>query len=341
MPIDQKSDRPLDPSACEPNPNRRTAASEPTLSNPPISPELALVDPALRRTAPLGGRERQEADVIDNGNAYPNGNGAGHGVAELVAPPAAALEEAPAVEASPETLLFRAGLLSPDQLGELVQERVSSGRSVEEIVIERGWLDAGTVAAALAQNAAAPPVPEPALEPHPDPFAIPVTELTVEPVVIEPVVIEPVAVAAAFELAPQQLEAELQPESPFEQHQPLAAPVVELPVVELPVEPVAHEPVVLEPVVLQPVVAEPVELEQSADVPAAAQDAAVEFRVSIRFLGNECVEIASHTDAVEAKSAAQALVAQLSQQGGDWPFVGGRFVRPEAVLSVDVDAVVR
>ncbi len=95
----------------------------------------------------------------------------------------------------------------------------------------------------------------------------------------------------------------------------------------------------LEPVVLAPVVPEPIA--QPADVPpAAAQNAAVEFRVSIRFLGNECVEIASHADAVEAKSAAQALVAQLSQGGGDWPFVGGRFVRPDAVLSVDVDAVV-
>jgi hypothetical protein len=63
--------------------------------------------------------------------------------------------------------------------------------------------------------------------------------------------------------------------------------------------------------------------------------------VTIRFVGNECVEIASHADAVAAKAAAQALVAQLSQERGEWPFVGGRFVRPEAVLSVDVDAVVR
>jgi hypothetical protein len=283
------------------------------LSNPPISPELALVDPALRRTAPLGD---QEADVIDNGNSYSNGNGngAGHGVAELVAPPAPALEEAPAVEASPETLLFRAGLLSPDQLGELVQERVSTGRSVEEIVVERGWLDAGTVAVTLAQSAAVPAVAEPAPESHPDPFAIPVAEPTAEP-----------AAVATFELAPQvEAQAQAGPEAPApEQHQPLA------------------EPVVLEPVVLQPVEPEPVELEQPVELPAAAQDAAVEFRVSIRFLGNECVELASHTDAVEAKSAAQALVAQLAQAGGDWPFVGGRFVRPEAVLSVDVDAVVR
>jgi hypothetical protein len=302
------------------------------LSNPPISPELALVDPALRRAAPLGGeRERQEVDVIENGNAHSNGNGAGHGVAELVAPPAPALEgtAGPAADASPETLLFRAGLLSPDQLGELVQERVSSGRSVEEIVIERGWLDAGTVAAALAPSATAPPVPEPVLQPHPDPFAIPVAAPTVEPVAAEPLA----AAVATFEHPPAP---EPLPESSaIAQHQPVSAEPeltpFAAPVVELPVAPVQIEPVVLEPVV-------PV---QPAEVPAAAQDAAVEFRVSIRFLGNECVEIASHTDAVEAKAAAQALVAQLAQEGGDWPFVGGRFVRPEAVLSVDVDAVVR
>ncbi len=34
-------------------------------------------------------------------------------------------------------------------------------------------------------------------------------------------------------------------------------------------------------------------------------------------------------------------MAQLSSQRDDWPFVGGRFVRPDAVLSVDIDAVVR
>ena len=289
--------------------------------------------------------------MIDNGNSYSNGNGngAGHGVAELVAPSAPVLEEVPA-EASPETLLFRAGLLSPDQLGELVQERVSSGRSVEEIVIERGWLDSATVAAALTQPAAAPPVPEPTFEPHPDPFAIPAAEPT-----FEPIVAESFGAPATFDLAPQPEPAfgpepspvpELvQPLATEPELAPIAAPV-DLSVESVVVEPVVVEPVVLEPVVpapvvLAPVAPEPIELEPADMPPAAAQNAAVEFRVSIRFLGNECVEIASHTDADEAKSVAQALVAQLSQGGGDWPFVGGRFVRPEAVLSVDVDAVVR
>ncbi len=281
--------------------------------------------------------------MIDHGNSYSNGNGAGHGVAELVAPHAPALEEAPAVEASPETLLFRAGLLSPDQLGELVQERVSSGRPVEEIVIERGWLDADTVTRALAQDSAAP-VAEPAFEPHPDPFAIPVTELAAQPVAVQPLVLEPVAVEPVV-MEPVVLEpVAIEPVVVEPEPATFAVPVVQLSVEpESPMlEPVVLEPVVLEPVVLEPVVLEqPVEPMQPALVPPAALAAAVEFRVSIRFLGNECVEIASHADAIEAKSAAQALVGQLSQGGDDWPFVGGRFVRPEAVLSVDVDAVVR
>ncbi len=254
--------------------------------------------------------------MIDNGNPYANGNGAGHGVAQLVEP---TTEEAPAAEPSPETLLFRTGLLSPDQLGELVQERVSSGRTVEEIVVERGWLDAATVAGALSQGTSSAPVPAPAVEPHPDPFAIPVAELTAQP---SPVV------AATFELAPSQELQQLHPVVPEPEVLSFAPAVVEPPV----------EPV---PVVLEPVLPAPVVQEQPAVAELPVPAASVEFRVTIRFVGNECVEIASHADAVAAKAAAQALVAQLSQEHGEWPFVGGRFVRPDAVLSVDVDAVVR
>lgn len=252
--------------------------------------------------------------MIDNGNPHANGNGAGHGVAELVAPPAEA-------DPSPETLLFRTGLLSPDQLGELVQERVGSGRSVEEIVVERGWLDAETVARALGQGAAAPsvPAPVPAAEPHPDPFAIPVVEPTPEP--------------------PQELHQPVVAESAIASLAPSVAPTAFEPVHVEPatVEPATVAPVTVEPVAVEPATVEPAQPVEQPQEPAAA---AVEFRVSIRFAGNECVEVASHADAGEAKAAAHALVAQLSE-GGEWPFVGGRFVRPEAVLSVDVDAVVR
>lgn len=277
--------------------------------------------------------------MIDNGTGTPSANGIG-AVAQLVVPPAVPLDAPAVVDASPETLLFRAELLSPDQLGELVQERVVSGRPVEEIVVERGWLDAATVARVLSAGAAIVP----ALEPHPDPFALPVAEHPAEPLRVA---------AASFEPMPeQQFVAAEPPSDPFApsmQHvtvEPVMPEIASfaIPVANAPVETAQPEvasfvlePTVLEPTVLEPVVLEPVAQEQAAEPSSGG----VEFRVSIRFVGNDCVEIASFADAVEAKTAAHALVAQLSSAPSDWPFVGGRFVRPDAVLSVDIDAIVR
>ena len=277
--------------------------------------------------------------MIDNGNLTSNGSGA---AAQLVVPPAAPLD-APSVDASPETLLFRADLLSPDQLGELVQERVVSGRAVEEIVVERGWLDAETVARVLGGAPAAP-----APEAHPDPFALPLGEHPAEPLPAQPFAAEPVP-AASFAPAPEQQPQPVILETPPAPFVPAAvepaAPEVTFPT--LPVETaMVLEPIVLEPAALEPAAPEPAALEPAAPEPAAPEPAAlastgVEFRVSIRFVGNDCVEVGAYADAVEAKAAAHALVVQLSSERVDWPFAGGRFVRPEAVLSVDVDAIVR
>ena len=326
MPIDQRSDRPFDPSASEPSTNTVTAASETTLSNPPISPELALVDPVVHRVAPLGHEERQEAHVIDNGNPDANGNGA---VAQLVVPPAAGPHPPAAAETSPETLLFRTGLLSPDQLGELVQERVSSGRAVEEIVVERGWLDAATVAQALGGAAAAAP----AVESHPDPFALPVVEPAVFELSAEPA---PVAEPTSDLFPPPDESVPIEPVA----LQPVEPQIASFaaPVIPTPIEP-DQEPA---PAVAEPQVVEPQPIVQVVQAqPVDDSSAGVEFRVSIRFVGNECVEVGSHAGADEAKAAAASLVAQLSSERGEWPFVGGRFVRADAVLSVDIDAVVR
>jgi hypothetical protein len=141
--------------------------------------------------------------VLDNGVVNSNGNGSANGGVGLVPPvivypapqaPAAAATAAPAQDATPETLIFRAGLLTPDQLGELVQERVSSGRTVEQIVIERGWAAADAVARALGLEppqveAPAPPVElapplelPPAVEIVPAPMELPPPAAITEPI---------------------------------------------------------------------------------------------------------------------------------------------------------------
>jgi hypothetical protein len=42
-------------------------------------------------------------------------------------------------------------------------------------------------------------------------------------------------------------------------------------------------------------------------------------------------------DLEAAKAAAKALMAQVAAaDGGDWPFVSGRFLKPETIVSVDI-----
>jgi hypothetical protein len=128
------------------------------------------------------------------------------------------------------------------------------------------------------------------------------------------------------------------------------APVVEIatepaqpsvPVVELSTpaaETVAPPAAVTEPAPLH-VVATPVAEPTTEPIEVGAVE--VEFRVVVRFAGNEVVEIARFASPDEAKGCAHALAAELAGAKDEWPFLGGRYVRPEAVLSVDVDAIVR
>jgi hypothetical protein len=67
-------------------------------------------------------------------------------------------------------------------------------------------------------------------------------------------------------------------------------------------------------------------------------DAAEARRLVVRLLGGEEVELGSfdrHDDALEA---AKKLVASFrsAEAGGEWPEIGGRFLRPGAVASIDV-----
>lgn len=248
----------------------------------------------------------------ENGGFHPNGSGAPPIVpfpgpptsAPVLAPapaplaPAApvAVAEPPAEELSPETLIFRSGLITPDQLGELVQERVRSGRPAHEIVIERGWADAAMVAQALVGQVPVQPSPPP----------------------VQPV---PVEQPPALELVPEPV----QEPAPSFTWQPE-------PALEQPVAAVLPEP--------EPAAAEPAAAAADAHTEPSA-GAELEFSVSLHFAGGERVQLGSFAGAAAAKDAAREAAARLAAADEGWPFLGGRFVRPEAVLSVAVDAVVR
>jgi hypothetical protein len=113
-----------------------------------------------------------------------------------------------------------------------------------------------------------------------------------------------------------------------------------------PVEP-APEPIqnvqVIEPTVLQ---AESLEApavpavapEPEPEAVAAAEPVATptpSWAVELRLVNGERIEVGVHASNEEALDAARAVVAHASIEGS-WPFVDGRFLRPEAILSVDL-----
>jgi hypothetical protein len=73
----------------------------------------------------------------------------------------------------------------------------------------------------------------------------------------------------------------------------------------------------------------------TTEAPAAT---AVTFRVFARLSNGERIQVGTHGDEPAAKAEATALMRFLKADGGDWPFLDGRFVRPEAIVSVDVVA---
>jgi hypothetical protein len=60
-------------------------------------------------------------------------------------------------------------------------------------------------------------------------------------------------------------------------------------------------------------------------------------RVVVRLSNGERVEVARAADRVEAERHARAFIRGLAgRELSDWPSVGGRFLRPDAIVSVDV-----
>jgi hypothetical protein len=59
--------------------------------------------------------------------------------------------------------------------------------------------------------------------------------------------------------------------------------------------------------------------------------------VVVRLSNGDTALVGRFTDMEEAKASALALVHGLCRgDAGDWPFIGGRYLRPGAVISVDV-----
>ena len=194
------------------------------------------------------------------------------------------------------------------------------------------------------------PEPEPEPQPEPEPAAVeydvpsfepePVSQAPAEPAPepeprVEP---EPEPVSPAYEAsAPAPVAAASDYEVPADPHPPAVEPY------EVPAEP---EPV-MPPLATEPAAPQTVQ-QSNGDVPHDFEDdspppapaAGAGFRVSIRLTSGERMTVAECAELGEAKGYAKALTKQLgATDGEDWPFVNGRFLKPDTIVSVDVEEI--
>ena len=220
------------------------------------------------------------------------------------------------------------------------------------------------------------PEPEPAFEaPEPEPvFEAPEPEPVFEAPEPEPVFEEAAPAyeeAAPVDDAAPAVEAEpdpepepepvLEPAATFDAPAPATefeppAPAYEAPSTPEPVAPLATEPVApqslpetngqaphdLEDDLLPPEpaapVADPVPAETAPEEPAPAALNGSGFTVSVRLTSGERLTVSDCADIGEAKGYAKALTKQLgTTDPDDWPFVNGRFLKPDTIISVDIE----
>jgi hypothetical protein len=216
--------------------------------------------------------------------------------------PAAAVPEAPAGPSeapSLESTLLRMRLVTPDQIASAMREEAETGRPIAEIVVANGWVTAEDLAR-IQGGAPAPAAPAP---PAP------------EPVAPEPVAPAPAPAAEA-------------PPAPAPPAPPAPAPA-------LTPEPAAAAPAPTpEPAPAPtPAPAAPAPAETAEQAPPRTDVAA---RVLVRLENGERIEVGNFDGFEAAKKRAAQLMDEL-RQSVEWPFLSGRYVRPDAIVSIDID----
>jgi len=174
----------------------------------------------------------------------------------------------------------------------------------------------------------------------------PVMPIAPEAPVEQPAAFEthaPVDVAAAVEqpaafetVAPVDIVAPIEEQAtvaPFETVAPIEA--------DAPVEHFEPTPFAVEPVAETPTdqIAESAEIADepgTETAPAAETTPTTRFRVVIRLSGAEPVEAGAFNAVGEAKDRAFEIVGQLTSEDGSWPYFRGRYLRPDAIVSVDI-----
>ena len=76
---------------------------------------------------------------------------------------------------------------------------------------------------------------------------------------------------------------------------------------------------------------------ESAPPPAAMQPTAQRVKVYVRLTSGERVDAGSFGGLDEAKQRGAEIAGTLAGESPEWPFVSGRFLRPDTIVSLDVE----
>jgi hypothetical protein len=178
-----------------------------------------------------------------------------------------------------------------------------------------------------------PAAPEPVapLGPAPAPQPLQVSEPAPEPAQPEPV-LEPAA-----EVEPLRAPEPVPTPEPVPAPEPIASPEP-TPLPEPTPPPAPYPPAAVQPEPEAqpdpaPVMPEP----DLPEAPVAEEGATALWRVLIRLTNGERVDAGDFSDPEAAKQHARSLMNQVADaEQGDWPFVSGRFLKPDTIVSVDI-----
>jgi hypothetical protein len=82
----------------------------------------------------------------------------------------------------------------------------------------------------------------------------------------------------------------------------------------------------------------PAPVAASPTAPVEASGSTIVARVFVRLACGDRVEVAVLPELAAARRRAEEIVQEIQEPGEGWPFFAGRFVRPDAVVSVDLEA---
>jgi hypothetical protein len=251
----------------------------------------------------------------------------------------------PAPEAPPDHAVNGNGAL-PDAAPGLLEQiaPVPASEPAPPLEIAGPELPEPAVAAPVVEDEVgleSPVVPEPASPVEPQAVSQPVVPAEPALASIGPAVAPVEAAAAPEPVATPEPVAAPEPVAvpePLSAPEPARAPVpVPAPEAPAPAVPAPQPVPMSEPVTLPA----PTPYPPAASAPAAADEPAPAgstlYEVTIRLANGERVEAGTFQELGAAKEAAKALMAQVAAAGqGDWPFVSGRFLKPDTIVSVDI-----